>query len=312
MSKRTLIPLLFLLLAACSPALGGGVDEQFAPAGAPAPEEVMVESEFAAEDRSAFSSGSDTMAQEPAAADRLVIKNANLTLIVDEPGESLDEIAQLAESMGGFVVSSNLFQTVTETGLEVPRASITIRVPSERLAEALSEIEAGAVRVDARNESGQDVTQEYTDLQSRLRNLEDAEAQLRLIMDDARRTEDVISVFNQLTSVREEIEVIKGRIQFFEQSAAFSAISVELIANAAVQPITIGGWQPEGVARSALQALITGLQIIVNILIWLVLFVVPTAIVLLIPVVLAWRGVRSWRARRRARRLAGAPPPPSE
>ncbi len=203
--------------------------------------------------------------------------------------------------MGGFVVSSNLFQTQTESGVQVPRASITIRVPAERLNEALNRIEAAAVRVDSRNESGQDVTQEYTDLQSRLRNLEDAEEQLRLIMDEARRTEDVITVFNQLTSVRSEIEVIKGRIQFFEQSAAFSAISVELIANAAVQPLTIGGWQPQGVARAALQALITGLQAVVSLLIWLVLFVAPLALVILIPVALLWRGFRSWRARRRGR-----------
>ena len=85
--------------------------------------------------------------------------------------------------------------------------------------------------------------------QARL-NLEEAEAQLQEIMDGAVRTEDVLNVHNQLVFVREQIEVIQGQIQYFEQSAAFSMISIELVADAAVQPLNIGGWQPAGVASA--------------------------------------------------------------
>ena len=56
------------------------------------------------------------------------------------------------------------------------------------------------------------MTSDYTDLQSRLRNLEDAEEQLRTIMDSAFNTEDVLTVYNRLVEVREQIEVIKGQI----------------------------------------------------------------------------------------------------
>jgi hypothetical protein len=103
--------------------------------------------------------------------------------------------------------------------------------------------------------NSQDVTAEYTDLNSKLVNLEAAEKQLQEIMDSANRTEDVLSVYSQLVATREQIEVIKGQMKYYEQSAALSAISVQLIANAAMQPITIGGWQPVGVA-SFLQSLI--------------------------------------------------------
>jgi Rad3-related DNA helicase len=129
----------------------------------------------------------------------LVIRNANLSLVVEDPAESADEIASMAETMGGFVVSSNIYQTTYGTSqASTTRASITIRVPADRLDEALDEIVEDAIEVREKNISGQDVTQEYTDLQSRLRNLEAAEEQLREIMASTTKTEDVLEVFNDL------------------------------------------------------------------------------------------------------------------
>lgn len=303
MFKRMSLILLTITLwgTACSSQLMGG-EAEFAPGAAPEPMEAMAEEVVELGSRAA-----DSVSNLPQATERIVIKDANLSIVVDEPGESMDQIAQMADEMGGFVVSSNLYQTTLESGVEVPRASIVIRVPADRLNEALNLIEANATQVLSRNESGEDVTQDYTDLQSRLRNLEDAEVQLREIMASASKTEDVINVFNQLTSIREQIEVIKGRIQFYEQSAAFSAISVDLLANEAVQPLTIGGWQPVGVAKDAIQALINTLKFLASAAIWIALWVLPTALILLIPLGLIWRGIRRWRRRR-----AEAAPPPSE
>ncbi len=239
--------------------------------------------------------------------ERLVIKNASLSIVVSEPGESMAAIAKLAEDLGGFVVTSNLYQTTLESGAEVPRANITIRVPAEKLNEALTAIEADANQVLSKNESGEDVTREYTDLKSRLRNLEDAEAQLREIMGSATKTEDVLSVFNQLTSVREQIEVITGQIQYFEQSAAFSAVNVDLLADEAVQPLTIGGWQPVGVAKAALQALINTLKFLADAAIWIVIYLLPVALILFVPLWLVVRSIRRRRARRR-QAASGSPP----
>ena len=120
------------------------------------------------------------------------------------------------------------------------------------------------------------------------------------IMDSATKTEDVLDVFSELTRIREEIEVIQGRIQYFEQSAAFSAISVDIQADEAVQPITIGGWQPGGVARDAIQSLVDTLQAIANGVIWIGLYVLPTALIVLVPLYLLWRGFRTWRSRRKS------------
>jgi hypothetical protein len=110
--------------------------------------------------------------------------------------------------------------------------------------------------------------------------------------------------------VREQIEVIKGQMRYYEESAKLSAISVELIANAAVQPITIGGWEPVGVVKDAVQALIRAFQGLTNALIWLVVFVLPVLVVILLPLALIVALIRRARARRRSRSLVQPPASP--
>ena len=238
---------------------------------------------------------------QPTDSNRLVIKNANLSIYVDDPTQSMDRISALADEMGGFVVSANLTQTYLDNGDKVPHAAITIRVPAERLAEALSRIKA-ETKQPVINEtiSSQDVTSQYTDLQSQLTNLEAAEKQLQNIMDQATKTEDVLNVYNQLVSVRGQIEVIKGQMKYYEQSAALSAISVDLTANAASQPLKIGGWQPVGVAKEALQSLIRTVQVLLNVVIYLVLLVLPVAALIFLPPFFAIRALLGWRTRRKA------------
>jgi hypothetical protein len=104
----------------------------------------------------------------PAAVERVVIKNASLEIVVQDPISSVDAISRMAEEMGGFVVNSNTYRIRTTRGNEVPEANITVRVPATRLNEAMDRIKAlvGDPGQDVINEniSGQDVTQEYTDL----------------------------------------------------------------------------------------------------------------------------------------------------
>jgi hypothetical protein len=245
-------------------------------------------------------------ATNSAAADRIVIKNANLSIVVADPESTMTEIVRMAESLGGFVVSSELYQTTNAEGQEFPRARITVRVPADQLNQALEQIKSGAGEVLSENVTGEDVTQQYTDLQSRLRNLEQAEEQLRGIMEDANRTEDVLQVYSELTRVREQIEVIKGQIQYYEQSAALSAIAVDIQAEDALQPLSIAGWEPAGVARDAVQALINALKFFVNAAIWFGLFILPVLVILMLPILAVVYFVR--RARRRSKAAKGAEP----
>lgn len=270
---------------------GGNYDESYAyememPAAAPA--------EPYYEDGGVYDAVANAL---PESQQRMVIENADMSIVVVEPQSKMDAIAAMAERMGGFVVSSNLYETSLGNGRKAPEGSMTIRVPSENLNQALEEIKGDIVELQSEARSGQDVTQEYTDLSSRLKNLESTERQLNIIMQQASDTEDVLQVFNQLTQIREQIEVIKGQMKYYEQSAALSAISIRLIAEETIQPIEIGGWKPQGVVRDAVQTLVDFLQGFFEFVIWLVIVFLPAAILVLGSVGLAlfilWRFV-SW------------------
>ena len=298
MTKRSIILLILmaLFLSACSAAKTVAPEAGFDMAQSSPP---MVAEEMAA----AREAGSGVFDSGVNAVERLVIRNANLTIVVRDPAATLEDVMRMADQMGGFVVDSSLYQRQTATGAQVQEARVTIRVPAARLDDAMTQIKSHvdnlATDVLTENVTGQDVTKEYTDLQSRLRNLEDAAEQLRKIMDTATKPEDVLQIFNELKNVNEQIEIIKGQIQYYEESAAMSAISTYIQAQESVAPLSVGGWRPQGVARDALQALISAFQWIANAVIWIVLFCLPIALPIAVVVFFIIKGVRKMRANRK-------------
>ena len=246
--------------------------------------------------------GDAAAANSPTSSERLVIRNANLSLVVKDPTDAANKIQELAQSLGGFVVNSYVYQTSVDTaGNKIMQANITVRIPAEKLDEALAKIKELAVTVNSENITGQDVTSEYTDLESHLRNLEAAEAQLQKIMDGATKTEDVLAVYNQLVYIRDQIEQVKGQMKYYRDSAALSAISVDLIPDALSQPIEIGGWKPEGVAKEAIEALIEALQGLATAAIWVVIYVLPLGLICALPIL---AGVLIFRRLRKPKKTA--------
>jgi len=315
MIKRTLITLLIAaaLLSACAgaksalnpPSATGGVAPSLG-----MPDVAPSANEAGSPQKPAFDSQT-----EQNITTRLVIRNASLSIIVTDPAAVMDDIMRMANSMGGFVVTSNLYQATKQNQVQVPEAQVTVRVPADQLDAALKQIKAHVKDpvndVLYENISGQDVTQEYTDLQSRLRNLEAAAKQLQTILDNAVKVDDVLSVYNELRSVNEQIEVLKGQIQYYEQSARLSAISVTIQAEAGVQPVTIGGWQPKGVAKDALQTLIRAYQWIANAAIWIVVFCLPIAIPVGLVLYFIIRGIRKMNQKKKAKKAGVTEVPPA-
>jgi len=226
------------------------------------------------------------------AQERLVIENADLAIVVKDPKARMAEISKLANDLGGFVVSSNFYQD-TSTGKEIPQASIYIRVPSEKLDEALAKIKEGAVDVPHENRSGQDVTSQYVDLQAQLKAKQAAEQKLLEIMDQATRAEDVLAIYLQVQSVQTEIEQLTAQIKYLEESAALSAINVQLIAEESAQPIEIGPWKPEGAAKDAVEDLVRFVQNFVELLIRFVIFTLPALVLIAIPLLLVYLAGRA-------------------
>lgn len=278
-----------LLLSACAASAAPSPEMDAYAGGAPAMEAPMAPEKAAYE---VSNVGVDNIQ----AQERLVIQNADLVLVVTDPKAKLVAISQLAQELGGFVVASNLYETTTENGAPVPAGSLTIRIPAEQLENALARIKTDVIDVQSENRTGQDVTNEYVDLQSRLKARQAAEAQLLKMMEQSQNAEDTLAIFNQLTQLQSEIEVLKGQIKYYEEAAAMSAISIRLVAEASIQPIEIGGWKPQGVARDAVQALVNFFKGFVNFLIWLIIFIIPVGAVIIFMLALLWRLLRwFWR-----------------
>jgi hypothetical protein len=221
------------------------------------------------------------LVQEEQAQQRVILKDAILGLTVDDPETRLAEIAALAEEMGGWIVSSNINRYTDSAGEQVARGEILVRVPSERLTEALERIKTGAGAINSENVTGRDVTQEYIDLSSRLKNLEAAEVQLQSIMDSAKKVEDVLAVHAELVSIRGQIESIKGQLQYFDIASAFSSVRVNLSPPSPnpVQAQT-SGWSPANTAESALGALVSVVRAVVDLVIAMVVFFGPIVVVI--------------------------------
>lgn len=163
---------------------------------------------------------------------RLVIKTGTINIIVKEIGTSVKKIIKYAEDKKGWVVSSSLME-----GEEIPSAKVIIRIPSEIFDEAMVYLRELAERVSYETIEGQDVTEEYVDLQSRLRNLEAAENQLLKIMERSGKISEILEVHKELVNIREQIEKTKGRIQYLEESGKFATITINLALSEELLPI---------------------------------------------------------------------------
>lgn len=276
-----LVILAALLLSACSAAEPRSVDVQTEGKGGGG-----AGTGFAPPAATAAAPELGARAGDAATTERLVIKNATLTLVVKDPAASVDSISTLADGQGGFVVSSNVYQASTDAaGNKIMRAQIVIRVPADKFLPAIAQLEGMAVggKADTKNITGEDVTAQYTDLESQLRNLEAAEQQLQKIMDGATKTEDVLAVYNQLVAIRGQIEQVKGQMKYYQESAALSLISIDLEPDALSQPLEVGGWKPQGVAKNAIEALVAVLQSLGSLAIYGVLFCLPLGLLFGIP-----------------------------
>lgn len=172
---------------------------------------------------------------------RIIIYTVDMTLEIVDVATSVDEVGAMAREMGGWIVSTS--RAERHVGF------ISIRVPAERLDEAVARLRGMAVDVQAENATSRDVTDEYVDLTSRLGNLEATETALLRLFDRAATVEEALDVQRTLSNVQGEIEVIKGRINFLEQTSAFSLINVTLVLEPQDMEIDAGGDQVAGVGQ---------------------------------------------------------------
>lgn len=218
------------------------------------------------------------------AVTRKIIRNGNLTIEVSSPTETQSRIFSIAETRGGFVVTSEMSQQDTNDKSK-PTQSVTlvVRVPALQFEQAMTEIRSGATRVLQDKRTGQDVTEEFIDLEARIKNQRALEGQFLEIMKRANKVEEALDVQRQLAEVRTEIEKIEGRRRFLENQATLSTINVTLQTPTQIVNAT-GFWYgirsafSDGVEAAA--AIILALiRVVVALLPILILIVLPGALI---------------------------------
>ena len=217
--------------------------------------------------------------------ERMIVRNGDISLVVEDVSEAQDEIAGLAVRFGGWVVNSSIHGEEEEM-----RGWISIRIPSEKFDQTLAELSALAVRVTSESTSTEDITEEYVDLESRLRNAEATESQYLALLNQAEEVEDILKIYDALSRVRYEIEQIQGRMQYLEQISAMSQISVNLVPEVSLGPLVPPGWNASEALNSAIRGLTTFGQGLGTAFIWIGIFspIWGTAL-----------GITYWRRRRR-------------
>ena len=185
--------------------------------------------------------GAQQQVAELATQRRIIVYTVDMTLEVADVAASVDTVSALAQQMGGWVVSTSR--------AEKHRGFIAVRVPADRLDEVVGRLRGIAAEVVSEVSSSRDVTDEYVDLTSRLGNLQAAEAALLRLFDRAQTVEEALEVRRTLTDVQGEIEVLKGRIAFLEQTSAFSLVNVTLVLEPQDMEVDAGGEQVAGVGH---------------------------------------------------------------
>jgi hypothetical protein len=169
---------------------------------------------------------------QPQVQDRKIVRNATLELHVENISAAVQQVEDATGAAGGFVSSSNVFVTsADEAGESVERtqtASVTIRIPAAAFPAVMSQLRGLAKETVSETSDASEVTEEYTDLQARLRNLEATEGRYLELLSRAGSIPDILTVQDRLNAVRLEIEQVTGRINVLNNLSDFATITVRL------------------------------------------------------------------------------------
>ncbi len=221
---------------------------------------------------------------------RKIIKNAEVVILVEDTDVAIDRITQVAADVGGYLVSTkSWFQQ--EIGGTYKYATITLGVPVDDFERALRRVRDISLNVENEVTTGEDVSQEYVDLQSKLESLQATRARITGFLEDAQSVEEALRINDQLAGVEQQINETLGRMNYLAGRAAFSTITVTInpkirevtptpTATATITPtprptFTPTPWQPGKTLDKAGHKLGNTYRELVDGLIWFVVYTLP-------------------------------------
>ncbi len=210
----------------------------------------------------------------------MVIKDAQIELLVSNTDLALSKVMQTISDYQGYMISS---QTWYDSGYK--HATVRLAVPSSAFENVLNLLRPMGIKVLSETATGQDVSAEYADLQSRLTNLQATADRVRGFLDNAKTVEESLKINQTLSDLEGQIEQVKGQMNYYEGRTAFSTLTVTLMPEyptptPTVTPTPTPGWNPSASFTNASNSLKHSSQSIVDVLIWIVVAIGPYALVL--------------------------------
>ena len=229
--------------------------------------------------------------------ERKLVKRGSLSLIVENMDKAKSEIERITKSFGGFVQDARFSEKGYLNSLQNYSAKtkkgsksgyFEVKIPTEKFSEAFSAYKATALKVEGESVSVNDVTERYLDLETQIKNKKAEEEQYRQILKKAYKVEDVLKVTQYINKTRMEIERMQGRLNFLKNQVLLSSIRINLISEKDMEFYGVV-WSPWYEIKSAFHGFLQdGVNflnrsiafvfklpfIIIDILLWLLLFFV--------------------------------------
>lgn len=198
-------------------------------------------------------------------SDRMISTNTNLSMKVNDVGETVRQITAIAFQNGGFMVNSNT--SSPEGGAS---GNISIKVQADKLDQSLQAIRGLGVKVVSEYISGSDVTDQYSDLEERLRILETTKQKMEEILRSATRVGDMLEVQRELINIQAQIDGVKGQKQYLEKTTQLASIDVYLSTDELALPYApTNAWRPQQVIKEATRSMIQTARGLANLAIWI-------------------------------------------
>lgn len=207
------------------------------------------------------------------AVDRKVIYTANLVIEVKDFQGSLDDIQDQVSARGGYIVESTMYGDEEEGS---KGGQITARIPQDKFREFIQLVEEGSSDVRESSISGQDVTEEYIDLESRLKSKHVVEKRLLSFMEQAEKTEDLLTISEDLAKVQGEIEEITGRMKYLQNKADLATVTIQMQENNVTISDELNTWE------KTKQQFLRSINFLINTFSGLIVFVIGNLPILIV------------------------------
>jgi hypothetical protein len=201
-------------------------------------------------------------------SDQVVLKESSLSMVVKDVRQSADQVVSYAKSHGGVFVSENL-----NSPEESPLATVAVRVPSDRLTEAVGYFRTLAVKVSSENLLGVDITRQFADLDVQIKVLQEGIKRLEAIRDKATSTSDLLTATREILSLQQQVDALTSQKKTLEQSANLSAVTVFLATDELALPYQPpSSFRPDAIFKLAVRSLFTNVYALGEAAIWLAVY----------------------------------------